>query len=463
MHLLLPLLILGCSGAPEETGTTLATFDPAEALPGGEDGTTDVVDHTAFLQEAPGLSSAHEELFFQGYTLFAQAWLEAPASINHRDGLGPLFNTVSCTTCHVGHGRAAPADNDGGEFTGLLVRLGVPGEGAHGDAAPDPTYGLQLQDLAVDGISPEARPLLAWEEVPGTYADSTAYSLRRPTLTLADPGWGPFADDVQTSIRAANHMVGLGLLEAIPESRLGELADPDDSDGDGISGRVNQSWDPELGTAAVGRFGWKAEQPTVKSQTAGAFNGDMGLTTELFPTEDCTAAQQACLDMPSGGSPEVAPELLEQAAVFSAAIAVPRRRAPSDDTVLRGKAVFSELACDACHTPSHTTGDAGSLPELSDQQIWPYTDLLLHDMGEELADSRPVFSASGSEWRTAPLWGLGLVPVVNEHDRLLHDGRARGFAEAILWHGGEAEESREAFRSLSAQDRAALIAFLGDL
>ena len=457
------LVLVACRPGQEAEDTGLATVEQGEWLPGGSTTNTVVLDANAFLQPAVGLSSAHRAEFFSGYGLFAAAWQVAPGTTNFRDGLGPHFHAPACASCHVNHGRAAPPEAPGDDLSGLLVRLSVPGTDATGAPLPEPVYGGQLQDHAIPGLTAEGRPELDWEELPGTYEDGEAYSLRRPSLRLEDLAFGALEEDTRTSVRMAQQMVGLGLLEGIPVARLEALADPDDSDGDGISGRINSSWDAELGAAAAGRFGWKAEQPRVRTQTAGALAGDMGITSSIFPTDDCTPSEEACLASPSGGSPEIADTLLEQLSVFSEAVAVPMRRDWEDPTVLRGKRLFYDAACDACHTPAHTTDASAPLPELADQRIWPYTDLLLHDLGPELADGREVFGADGQEWRTPPLWSLGLIPLVNKHDTLLHDGRARGFAEAILWHGGEAEGSKEAFRSMDAEDREALVAFLADL
>ena len=285
-----------------------------------------------------------------------------------------------------------------------------------------------------------------------------------PAYTFVDLAFGELADDVLISARVAPHMVGLGLLEAIPEAALLELADPDDADGDGISGRINRVWDVASETHVVGRFGWKAEQPSVRQQVAGAFLGDMGITTPVFGSQDCTAAQTDCLAARDGGEggPEIDPETFDKVVIYSSLLAVPGRRLADDAEVLRGKALFGEMGCAGCHTPSHRTGPH-PLPEVSDQLIWPYTDLLLHDMGPELSDGRPVFDAEGSEWRTPPLWGIGLFEAVNDHQQLLHDGRARGVAEAILWHGGEAEAAREAFRTATVAERDAVVRFVNSL
>jgi CxxC motif-containing protein (DUF1111 family) len=213
----------------------------------------------------------------------------------------------------------------------------------------------------------------------------------------------------------------------------------------------------------VGRFGWKANQPTIEQQVAGAFLGDMGLTTPLFGVQQCSPAQEACIAAPDGGAPEVDESKVARITFYLHTLAVPARRDVDDPTVLRGRALFESTGCASCHTARHRTGELEGYPWLSDQEIWPYTDLLLHDMGDGLADGRPDYAADGREWRTPPLWGIGLVETVSGHELLLHDGRARGLAEAILWHGGEAEASREAFRAMELADREALLAFLRSL
>jgi CxxC motif-containing protein (DUF1111 family) len=408
----------------------------------------------------PGLTVEHESEFYSGNSWFNQPFVSAPATTKTRDGLGPLYNGTSCSSCHMHDGRGAPPDDGLAPLGSLLLRLSV--ETSDG-VGPDPVYGAQLQDVAIDGYLPEASPRLTYTEVPGVYPDGTPYSLLDPTIHLEGENYGPFAPGLTTSARVAPHMVGLGLLEAIPESALAAHEDPDDVDGDGISGRRHTVVDPATGNLSMGRFGWKAESPTILAQSAGAFSGDMGVTSWVMPGDDCTEAQSDCLDATSGGLEEAEAHVLDRVVTYSRTIAVPARRAWDDPTVLRGKSVFRWAGCGDCHTPSHTTGAFAPVPELEGQRIWPYTDLLLHDMGEGLADALPTGDASGREWKTPPLWGLGLVPDVNGHTRYLHDGRARSFEEAVLWHGGEAEAAREAFMALPSDDRDALIRFLEDL
>ncbi|MEZ4320081.1 MAG: di-heme oxidoredictase family protein [Myxococcota bacterium] len=444
------LLAIGC-------GPRLAAVEDGEWLPGGGATNTFTLGTNAFLRPADLLTPEHDSLFYAGNSFFSAAWVEAPASTENRDGLGPIFNARSCSACHARDGRAAPPEDGQGPMIGLLFRISGP------DGQPDPVYGGQLQDLGNPGVPAEVRPVATWAERAGTFADGEPWSLGVPDYRFEDPAYGPLDPALQVSPRIAPQMIGLGLLEAIPEDALVARADPDDADGDGISGRVQRSIDAETGALAMGRFGWKGDAPTVLHQVAGAFAGDLGITSTLVPTDDCTPAQEACATALDGGDPELDPDVLARVALYSRALAVPVRRSWEDPEVLRGKWLFSRLGCDACHTPSHTTGPFPPLPELEGQAIWPYTDLLLHDMGPDLADDRPLGEASGTEWKTPPLWGLGLIPDVNGHSRYLHDGRARNLEEAVLWHGGEAEEARDAYTELDAGDRAAVLTFLADL
>ena len=414
-------------------------------------------DRNAFALPAANLERELVRVFFFGNRLFNTNWIAAPASTEGFDGLGPLYNRVSCSGCHLRDGRGQPPAA-GEEMLSMLVRLSLPGQAADGGPLPHPAYGDQLSDRALPGVTPEGRATLRWEEIPGSYADGTPYSLRRPLLAFHDLAYGPL-DGVLTSARVAPFVIGLGLLEAVPEATLRALADPEDADGDGISGRVNEVWDQVGRTTVLGRFGWKANQPSLLQQSAGAALGDIGLTTTLFPTENCRPQQTDCAAATSGGSPELDDAFLAKLMLYMRTLAVPLARDFDDPEVRAGAALFAEIGCAACHRPTLETG-ASDLAALSGQTIHPFTDLLLHDLGEGLADGRPDFLASGSEWRTAPLWGLGLLERVNGHLFLLHDGRARGFAEAILWHGGEAEAAKERFRALDVTDRAALIRFL---
>lgn len=446
-------------------GTTFATADPK--LPGGHVGTIDDHGKNAFSLPAPGLDDAQKTTFVIGNSFFKKAWVEAPASTTARDGLGPHFIARSCGACHTLDGRAAPpAVKDGRNVEqpmGLLIRLSVPGTDAHGGPAPEPTYGGQFNNDAIPGVKPEGRVSIRYEEIPGRYGDGEPYSLRRPHYALTDLGYGDLDPRVQLSPRIAPHMVGLGLLEAVREADILANAERQRAEGRGIAGQPNRVWDAYAGKPLLGRFGWKANVATIAHQSAGAFHGDIGITSRHFPQQDCMPAQQDCLAAVSGGEPEIDDRRLDQVIFYSQTLAVPSRRHPDAPEVRRGEAVFHAAGCASCHVPSYTTGPHPTIAQFADQKIWPYTDLLVHDMGEGLADGRPDFAANGRQWRTPPLWGLGLIPTVNGHSHYLHDGRARNLAEAVLWHGGEAATSREHFRALPKAERDALLRFLESL
>ena len=427
-------------------------------------GATTAFDTTrdAFSLSVRNLTDEHRAPFFVGHSFFNENWLAASASVSARDGLGPLFVSRSCSACHVRDGRSAPPEA-GLPTETMVVRISIPGTDNHGGPKLDPVYGLQLQTHALPGFKREAEVLASYEDIEGAYGDGEKYYLQRPVFQVTELGYGPMSTNVAVSPLVSPAVIGLGLLEAVPEKTLRRLAQDDQHRHDGISGKINLVWDVAAKRIAVGRFGWKAEQPSVSQQCAMAFNGDMGLTTTLFPEENYTAAESVCTNSPSGGHPEVSDEIFDAVVLYSRMLAVPARRDVTNEIVLRGQKIFSQLNCTVCHVPKLETGDASGFPELSHQAIRPYTDLLLHDMGENLADHRQVFVASGRDWRTPPLWGIGLVGTVNDHDNFLHDGRARGFADAILWHGGEAEQSKEQFRMLNKTDRDALLRFLASL
>lgn len=386
-----------------------------------------------------------------GEAVFHRNWVEPQADDRPGDGLGPLFNAVSCGFCHFVEGRGHPPE-EGGAPVPRLVRLSVPGEA--GASLPEPRYGWQLQDHGTQGLRGEARISVRWEKIEGRYPDGELYTLRRPHLLIQDLADGPLAPGTRTSIRMPPALRGLGLLEAVPDVAILALADPGDADGDGISGRPNYAPDLRTQGRALGRFGWKANQPSVEQQIATALQEDMGITSDLLPSHPCSARQAPCLGAGHGGRPEVSRAELDQLTLYTRQLAVPARRQAQEPAVIRGEALFGQTGCASCHHPRFA---------VDTRTIRPYTDLLLHDMGPDLADGRPDSEADGSEWRTAPLWGLGLMRQVSLEIPLLHDGRARGPEEAILWHGGEAEAARERFKKLPKAERAALLRFLDSL
>lgn len=451
----LVVLALSDCSSPEPSPTSWRD-DPAS---GGAATVTDR-GRESFTHLAPELDGATRDVALVGNAFFHAAWRVAPDA-SGRDGLGPTFNATSCAACHDRNGRgdAPVADR---ALQGVLVRLSVPGEGDHQAPRPEPSYGDQLNPGAIPGVPPEGEAVMTFRDEAFTFGDGTALALRRGDVQFRALAFGPMDPSVMTSPRLAPPTFGLGLLEAVPEADLVERADENDRDADGISGRAHRVWDPVSARMALGRFGWKATQPTVLHQCAGAFLGDLGVTTSLGTAQNCPTAQTACRDAPAGGAPELDDAGLRATAAYMRAIAVPARRDPRDAVVLRGAALFVDARCDRCHTPTLTTGDS-DVAALSRQVIHPYSDLLLHDMGDALADGRPDHDASGREWRTPPLWGIGLAATVTPAGGFLHDGRARTALEAIAWHDGEATFSRDAVRAMPRGDRDALLRFLGSL
>jgi CxxC motif-containing protein (DUF1111 family) len=374
-------------------------------------------------------------------------------------GRGPTSNGEECTGCHAGNGRGRAPDGADENLVSMVVRLSVPGEDEHGGPAPHPAYGDQLQEQGELGRVPaEGEASIRWREHEEVLADGTRVTMRTPSIEFRKLAFGPMGSGTLTSARIAPPVIGSGLLDAVPESQLLEMAEAQRAQG--FNGRPNYVWDAQSQSTLVGRFGWKANQPNLRQQVAAAYLGDMGVTTLLYPADNCPPAQVACRKRPGGTVPEQTWRPLEEILFYTRALGVPAQRRADDPQVLRGAAIFAQAQCAACHVPELRTGDYPAFPRLAHQVIRPYTDLLLHDMGEGLADGRPDFRAGPRDWRTPPLWGLGLNVAVNGNGGLLHDGRARTLAEAVLWHGGEAEGAREAFRSLEAAERAALFAFL---
>ncbi|WP_424975293.1 di-heme oxidoredictase family protein [Dinoroseobacter sp. S124A] len=448
-----------------------------EAMPAGAATVPRTPGDAAFSQPSANLAHDAKMTFHLGDAMFAKLWVSSPSSTLASDGLGPLYNARSCQRCHVNDGRGHAPEGPEDDATSMLLRLSVPAAqddalppipGFHGDQ-PHPVYGGQLQDLGTPGQAGEYRLEVTYTEQSVTLPDGEVVQLRRPDYGLADLRYGPLGPEAKISARVAPQMIGLGLLEAIPAADILALADPQDADGDGISGRPNIVWSTEFNQPMLGRFGLKAGMPSLRAQVADAFSGDIGISSPLRPAPwgDCTAAQAACRDAPHGDkdvrSFEIAADAMDLVVFYSRNLGVPARPDAGDPQVLRGKAVFHAAGCAACHRPSFVTHRLPDQPAQSFQLIWPYTDLLLHDMGPGLADNRPEARATGREWRTPPLWGIGLTWKVSGHSQFLHDGRARSILEAILWHGGEAERARDRVARLPTEDRNALIAFLESL
>ena len=457
-----------------------ARFDAAERwerLSGGSATNRRRFDRDAFSQPSANISFEARAQFAIGNGLFRRPWVSSPSSTRSADGLGPLYNARSCQRCHLKDGRGHPPVDADDSAVSMLIRLSVPSRSkeerallASGRAAviPEPTYGTQLQDVAVPGLAAEGKIRITRTEREVAFEDGTKVVLEEPRYAIVDSRYGSLDPQVMMSPRVAPPMIGLGLLEAIAAPDILAGADPDDADGDGISGRARWVWSPEHGRMVLGRFGWKAGTASIVDQSAAAMSGDIGVSSPLAPAPwgECTERQQACRTGPHGadaGEFEAPASVMDAIVFYSRNLAVPARREENNQTVLGGKALFYRIGCTGCHTPKHATRRDWPIEELAGQLIWPYTDLLVHDMGDGLADGRPEGGASGREWRTAPLWGIGLTEVVNGHTQFLHDGRARNLVEAILWHGGEAEAARAEFQSLANAERDALLVFLNSL
>ncbi|PCM51137.1 thiol oxidoreductase [Pseudomonas fluorescens] len=465
--LFLALGLSACDDAPRFTKA-----EPGEARSGGAT-TVRKTDQNAFSLPSANLPPSRRVDFSVGNSFFRSPWVIAPSTTTARDGLGPLFNTNACQNCHIKDGRGHPPAPDAANAVSMLVRLSIPDSPAYAKVieqlgvVPEPVYGGQFQDMAVPGVTPEGKVRVEYTPVPIRFKDGTEVELRKPVLQFTQLGYGPMHPDTRFSARVAPPMIGLGLLEAIPEDAILANAAAQAKENNGIKGRVNRVWDDELQKTVAGRFGWKAGQPNLNQQNVHAFSGDMGLTTSLRPFDDCTDAQTACKQAPNGngpdGEPEVSDNILRLVLFYTRNLAVPARRGVNDEQVLAGKNLFFQAGCQSCHTPKYTTAANAAEPELANQVIRPYSDLLLHDMGDGLADNRTEFQASGRDWRTPPLWGIGLTQAVSGHTQFLHDGRARNLLEAVLWHGGEAQQAQQQVLSFNAEQRAALLAFLNSL
>ena len=437
----------------------------AELLDVNSGGATTVHEsnRNAFSQPAANLDVQRRAEFFIGNAFFNSAWIVAPASAGARDGLGPLFNARSCDACHNNDGRGRPPEHTGERLISLVIQFATPTPGDNNEPRNDPRYGSNLNPFAIGGVPAEGTVHIDHEEINGKFADGEPYTLLAPTYTFEELAYGELTHDTQFSPRVAPSVFGSGLLEAVTDAQILELSDPNDANGDGISGRPNRVWNHQTKQVVMGRFGWKLNQPDIAHQTAGAFSSEIGMSTALRPEQNCTEVQAACLAAPTGGEPEISDEIFNHIVRYEQTLGVPARRHLDAPEVKQGARLFLDAGCAACHRPTFVTGEVKDAPWISKQKIHPFTDLLLHDMGPALADGRADFEADGSEWRTPPLWGLGLQQKVNGHTRLLHDGRARDVSEAILWHGGEGEKSQQAFVKMSKSERAALLAFIDSM
>jgi CxxC motif-containing protein (DUF1111 family) len=427
--LFLALGLSACDDAPRFTKA-----EPGESRSGGA-ATVRKTDQNAFSLPSANLPPSRRVDFSVGNSFFRSPWVIAPSTTTARDGLGPLFNTNACQNCHIKDGRGHPPTPDALNAVSMLVRLSIPDAPAYAKVieqlgvVPEPVYGGQLQDMAVPGVTPEGKVRVDYTSVPVRFKDGTEVELRKPSLNISQLGYGPMHPDTRFSARVAPPMIGLGLLEAIPDEAILANAEAQAKDKNGIAGRPNRVWDDVQQKTVLGRFGWKAGQPNLNQQNVHAFSGDMGLTTSLRPIDDCTDAQTACKQAPNGngpnGEPEVSDNILRLVLFYSRNLAVPARRDVNAPEVLAGKNLFFQAGCQSCHTPKYTTAANAAEPELANQVIRPYSDLLLHDMGDGLADNRSEFQASGLDWRTPPLWGIGLTQAVSGHTQFLHEPKRR--------------------------------------
>ena len=448
------LPLFSCNNNEEEEYIPL--LDISERLYAG--GETTIFSETSIAYSSPASNLFGNDLnnHFVGDALFEQAFVTAPSQVN--GGIGPIFNNTSCISCHPKDGRASfPSSLN--SLSGFFLRTSIPGTNQFGGDIPTPGFGTQIQNQAIFGYQPEAKFQVAFSDIIETLADGTQIVLKKPTYSIVN-SYIPLPANAMLSPRIAPPVFGLGLLEEIPDANLIAFQDINDTNNDGISGKLNYVHDAVSGLTKIGRFGWKGNTATVFEQCAGAYNGDMGITNALFNIE--TGFGQTNGSDGLADDPEVSQQTLENITLYIKTLAVPAPRNISNTNVRKGAQLFEQLECAKCHVPKQQTGFS-TITSLSHQTFYPYTDLLLHDMGNELADNRPDYLANGNEWKTRPLWGIGLSQVVNGHTQFLHDGRAKNITEAILWHGGEAQNSKNKFKQLSSNDRNNLLIFINSL
>ena len=427
-----------------------------ERLSGGAATVFDATSH-AFTNAVDGLSARDERVHEIGDQTFEQIFVAPPATVF--PGLGPVFNNISCINCHRNDGGGLPTA--GFSNSGLLMRISLSGTDEFGGPLAVPGFGGQIQDHAVLGAQPEANVRIVYTDVPISYADGTIVHLRKPEYSLVNP-YIALPGSYLLSPRLAPPLIGMGLLEKIPERTVVSFIDAGDKNQDGISGKANFIHNPFTNATELGRFGLKANTPSLLVQIATAYQQDMGVTSYVQTKE--SADGQAQMSIVHGDAqPELVDSILNDVNFYIRTLAVPARRNISDANVQQGATVFSQINCSGCHRPNMQTGIDQTLPQVSNQRIHPYTDLLVHDMGDGLADNRPDYLANGREWRTQPLWGVGLLEKTTGTAYYLHDGRARTLEEAVLWHDGEAAKARQQFLQLSKGDRENLLSFLKSL
>lgn len=463
-------------------GTAENYFSKAEdkeAFAGGV-GTVFIENKNAYSLPLKNLKVENRINFFVGNSMFKREWL--PPSKLHfaKDGLGPLFNADSCQACHINDGRGhLPSSNwPNDDAISLVIALSIPPqddmqkkqiETFKLKSIPDPIYGTQLSDFAIDGVPPEGKIDIEYDYYSVAFDNGKVVNLSKPKFSISNLKYGELHPNIQISARVAQPIIGLGLIEGISIDDIMANADPDDNNKDGISGKASIVFDELSEKNVLGRFGWKSSQPSILQQTTDAAYHDMGLSnTFSSKLNNCSEAQTSCQSMATGNSieydgVEVSNEQIDLMVFYQKHLSPPGRRNVNDPEVLKGKKIFFESGCNSCHVQKYTTSIDEKNPSLSEQLIWPYSDFLLHDMGKDLADNLSEFNATGAEWRTPPLWGIGLTKLVSGQTHFLHDGRARNILEAILWHGGEAEESKKKILKLSLVELEYLLKFIKSL
>ena len=432
--------------------------------------TTKTKDKTVFSKPISNLSYEEQDIFMLGKSFFTIPWVEAPAATTARDGLGPLFNANTCISCHPKNSRASLFNKNHKPSRAYVTRLSIPSNNSkqhqemskYSGFVEEPNYGGQISINGVHNLNFEAQPIIKYKKVQVTYPDGTKVTLKQPQdglkNKLRDLQYGEIHKDVSITNRLAPALVGLGLLEQLSDEQILENQDINDTNNDGISGKANIVYSPKHSDFRIGRYTYKASAPSVFHQSAAAANNDMSLTNLFFPNENCTKMQKECKDAPKGRSFDeesffdLPTARLNAITFYISSLKIPK----SIITQKNGEKLFESIGCVKCHTPSFTLENG--------YKIKPFSDLLLHDMGEGLSDGRSEFKATPREWRTAPLWGIGKYKLAtNKEPELLHDGRAKTIEEAILWHGGEAKEIKNNFMSLSAQNRQSLIDYIKEL
>ena len=449
-----------------------------EELSGG-DGTVKVNNKNSFSLPMKNLRADQKIDFLIGNGLFKREWLPAPSIKTSSDGLGPFFNASSCQGCHIKDGRGHPPNLtlDFDDSVSMVFHLSIPPQTEDDvnllnanqiKSIDDPMYGGQLSDFAIGDLLPEGQIEINYEFIPVAFDNGTVVTLSKPIYSIKELNYGNLHPNIQISVRVAQPMIGLGLIQSIDPNDILANQDPDDENNDTVSGVANVVWDNSLNSTNLGLFGWKAAQPSIRQQSADAFHNDMGLSSVHYPNASNCSEKQTQRNQFENGNDlnddfELSSGQINLIEFYSSHLAVPARRDHDNEKVLAGKKIFYESGCTSCHTPKFITAKSNYSSALSEQLIWPYSDFLLHDLGDDLADESSAFKASGREWRTQPLWGIGLTETVNGHTKFLHDGRANNLLEAILWHGGEAESSKQKILKLSVEEVENLIKFIESL